>query len=281
MAGDWFAMDCNFSGRPEVHRIATATGLDRQLVVGRFVDWFRWIDSDCTEHPTVKGWGLFPGITAADIARECGGDAEYWRVVSQSAPEWLKFDSRGACVPGYESRFSKSAKKRLEDAERKRNERLAAKDRAAASGDDPSTESTDRSLPPTKPKPSRKGFAWSKVTAEILAYPSKVVEWCEMAAGDRTVKVKNNAEWHVALIAAAHMSMKADNPAAYFITLVRDKELKTITPEALTHARAQYHSLREMIDQVRAARERNIASRIAATEEPAPLGAVLPMLKRG
>ncbi len=277
MAGDWFAADCDMPSKPEVHRIATAACVDRQLVVGRFWEWFAWVDRQAKAHPTAKGWGLFAGITAVDIARECGGDAAYWEIVAKFAPEWLRFDPRGACVPGYDARFSQSAKRRLEDAERKRAERKAAKDGSAPA--DPATPETPAQTPAGKPP--RKGFAYAQVTAEMLAHPSRVVEWCAKASTDKTTNIRNEEYWHIALIAAANLSLKAENPAAYFITLVRDKSLKSIPDHLIAKARADYRSLNQLIEGMRSAREAHAARMVIANQDPAPLGAVLPMLKRG
>jgi hypothetical protein len=272
MVGDWFAADCDLPSKPEVHRIATAAGLDADVVIGRLWRWFSWVDRQAKPHPTKKGDGLLVGMTAVDVARELGGDSAFWVCVSKSAPEWLRFDERGACVPGYDKRFSKSAKRRLEDAQRKRESRAADRGDAAEA-----TAGTDPTQPAESPKKRKaKGWAYSLISAEILASPIKVVEWCVAAAGDRTTGVEDNESWHIALIAAARTSLKAENPAAYFITLVRDKGLTTIPESAITKARAEYSGTKRLLEQMRNAWKGAVSPR---TESH--LTSVIPMQRRG
>lgn len=269
MAGDWFAADCDLPSKPEVHRIATAAGLDADVVIGRLWRWFAWVDRQAKPHPTRKGDGVLVGMTAVDVARELGGDSAFWSCVAKSAPEWLRFDDRGACVPGYDKRFSKSAKRRLEDAQRKRESRAADRggDADSAGGEEPAA----------APQPRKaRGWAYSLISAEILASPIKVVEWCVAAAGDRTTGIEDTEAWHISLIAAARTSLKAENPAAYFITLVRDKKLSTIPESAITKARAEYSGTKRLLEQMRSAWSGAVSPR---TESH--LTSVIPMQRRG
>lgn len=269
MAGDWFAADCDLPSKPEVHRIATAAGLDADVVIGRLWRWFAWVDRQAKPHPTRKGDGVLVGMTAVDMARELGGDSAFWVCVSKSAPEWLRFDDRGACVPGYDKRFSKSAKQRLQDAQRKREAR------AADRGDE--AERPIGATPAAAHQPRKsKGWAYSLITPEILASPIKVIEWCVAAAGDRSTGIEDSESWHVSLIAAAKTSLKAENPAAYFITLVRDKRCTTIPDSAVTAARSEYVGTKRLLEQMRAAWNAAVSVRTRDHVQT-----VIPMQRRG
>jgi hypothetical protein len=55
--------------------------------------------------------------TASRIATACGGDEAFWLAVARVG--WLRFDGPHATIEGWEKRFSRAAKARMEDARRK------------------------------------------------------------------------------------------------------------------------------------------------------------------
>jgi len=109
MAGDWLQIDVGLSNKPEVLMIADKTALDPQLVSGRLIDFWGWVD----QHASAA---FVPGVTTSMLCRIAGGDAGFWNAVSDVG--WLTIRGDGIEIPGYEKRFSKSARQRVMTAKR-------------------------------------------------------------------------------------------------------------------------------------------------------------------
>jgi len=104
MAGEWVPYDVCLPQKPEVLELVDRTGLAPDQVVGRLVMLWGWAalnSSDGTARMSIRLLG-----------RVCGGDEEFWREVE--AVGWLHVDADNGTVaiPGWERRFSKSAKSR-------------------------------------------------------------------------------------------------------------------------------------------------------------------------
>jgi len=109
MAGEWIPIDCNLGVKPEVLEVAAATGQPVEVVIGRLVRLWSWAWF-ITADGTVKG-------SLAMLSSVAGGDEPFWQAVEQAG--WLEVGERTLTIPGWEARFSKAAKRRLVDAQRK------------------------------------------------------------------------------------------------------------------------------------------------------------------
>lgn len=104
MAGEWFPIDCCIPEKPETLELVDRTGLGVDQVVGRLVLLWRWACLNSADG-TAR-------ISVRLLCRICGGDEEFWRAVEDVG--WLVIDAENGTVaiPGWERRFSKSAKNR-------------------------------------------------------------------------------------------------------------------------------------------------------------------------
>lgn len=108
MAGEWVPIDCNLGTKPEVLELVDETGLPVEVVGWRLVQLWSWA-------AMVTADGVIRA-TPARIATACGGDEAFWLAVARVG--WLRFDGPHVTVEGWEKRFSRAAKARIEDARR-------------------------------------------------------------------------------------------------------------------------------------------------------------------
>lgn len=104
MAGEWIPYDVCLPQKPEVLDLVDRTGLEVDQVVGRLLMLWGWSalnSSDGTARMSVRL-----------LSRICGGDEAFWLAVQDVG--WLVIDADNGTVaiPGWERRFSKSAKNR-------------------------------------------------------------------------------------------------------------------------------------------------------------------------
>ena len=119
MAGDWIAFDKTLPQKPEVSRIARSLAISKgEAVLGCLLAW-TWADDNTTD-------GTVDGAVVEDVdyvARIPG----FGQAMIDAG--WLKADGRGLLFSNWDRWNTKSAKRRLKDAQRKRHER---KDQTAA-----------------------------------------------------------------------------------------------------------------------------------------------------
>jgi hypothetical protein len=109
MAGEWIPLDCNLGTKPEVLELVDETGLPVEVVCWRLIQLWSWASMN-TADGTIRA-------TASRIATACGGDEAFWLAVARVG--WLRFDGPHATIEGWEKRFARAAKARMEDARRK------------------------------------------------------------------------------------------------------------------------------------------------------------------
>jgi hypothetical protein len=104
MAGEWVPYDVCLPQKPEVLELVDRTGLAPDQVVGRLLMLWGWAALNCSDGTARMSVRL--------LGRICGGDEEFWREVE--AVGWLVIDADNGTVaiPGWDRRFSKSAKSR-------------------------------------------------------------------------------------------------------------------------------------------------------------------------
>jgi hypothetical protein len=118
MAGEWIQIDCNLASKPEVEELIDLTGEDRYLIVGRIVGFWTWAGLNAD--------GGTARMTMPRLCRMFGGTPDFWQAVESVG--WLSFgrDGQSVEIPGWERRFSKSAKTRANHADRASAARSAA-----------------------------------------------------------------------------------------------------------------------------------------------------------
>lgn len=116
MAGDYIPIDHELALTPQVLALHERTGADVDQIVGRLALFWCLVDRMTTD-------GRLPWMGAAALARQCGGDAAFWEGVA--AVGWLTIDEAGVAMPDYERRFSRGARRRMKDRQRKAADRRA------------------------------------------------------------------------------------------------------------------------------------------------------------
>jgi len=109
MAGDWMQVDLDLPEKVQVHAILDETELPIDVVCGRIVLFWRWVERHVTD-------GFKPGATVRSLIRAAGGDESFWLAVSKSG--WLCIEPDGLRIPDWEKRFSKASKQRIVNARR-------------------------------------------------------------------------------------------------------------------------------------------------------------------
>jgi hypothetical protein len=114
MAGDWIPIRKDLSHCREVTYIAIKTKMTRREVVGSLVDFWAWVDSE----------------TSTGIIEKC--DSYSVQLSSELCPEfvqalsevnWISFQNNNLHIAHFDTWFTQTAKARLKDSKRKREER--------------------------------------------------------------------------------------------------------------------------------------------------------------
>ncbi len=113
MAGDWIAWTKGLTLKREVIAIANTLGLDRRIVACLCMEAWEWADSN-----TVDGHADSVTNVTLDAVTGVTGFGQAMLEVG-----WLLEDDRGIIFPRWERWNAQSAKKRLQNAERKRRQR--------------------------------------------------------------------------------------------------------------------------------------------------------------
>lgn len=129
MAGDWLQIDLDLPEKPEVQAISRASAICPQdggarpqmsaecaleVTLGRLMLFWRWVE----RHASCE---LVRCADVHTLVSLCGGNETFWRAVESVG--WVSFTDDGIVIPGWKKRFSKSAKRRIKDAKRKRETR--------------------------------------------------------------------------------------------------------------------------------------------------------------
>ena len=104
MAGEWIPYDVCLATKPEVLELLDETGASADAVIGRLLQFWGWA--------ALNAEGGTARMTLTRLARMFGGDVNFWCWVAKVG--WLAVDSESGTVsiPGWENRFSKTAKAR-------------------------------------------------------------------------------------------------------------------------------------------------------------------------
>ena len=121
MAGEWIPIDCNLGTKPEVMEIVVLTGQPVEVVGWRLIQLWSWAAMNTAD-------GVLR-TTPATIGMVCGGDESFWQAVAEVG--WLTFDGKTCTIAGWDKRFSKAAKARVNAAKRQDSFRKSRQSNAA------------------------------------------------------------------------------------------------------------------------------------------------------
>lgn len=118
MAGDWIKMRTDLFTHPKVVRITSALKADRLRTVGGLMSVWCLFDAHSID-------GQLEGYDCATVDEMIGwqGFAEAMKAVG-----WLEETPEGLALPEFETHNGQSAKRRAQDADRKRADRASASD---------------------------------------------------------------------------------------------------------------------------------------------------------
>ena len=103
MAGEWIPVDCCLWEKLEVLRISKATGCTTNEVVGNLARLWAWASHNVADGQIECGLD--------DLEMVVGADSGFWRAVVSVG--WLIDNGDSLQIPGWEARFSQTAKSRL------------------------------------------------------------------------------------------------------------------------------------------------------------------------
>lgn len=219
MAGDWIKIEKDLPVKGKVLQIADTLGVNRFEVVGLLVVFWSWVDSQMSaECPQTYGH-----LSAIDgiVGRTGFGQA----LIDVG---WLRVNGRMIEIPGYDEHLEMSAKKRAEDAKRKRLTRSAAHQSSeTASEERPKNvretadkkrtreekrrvreeDSTQDSTPPLPPK----GEVIDWPERIYRAYPKKVGKQDALRAIERALK-SVDAQALLAIVEAYAEARSTEDP---------------------------------------------------------------------
>jgi hypothetical protein len=125
MAGDWIKMRMDLRTHPKVVRIASALKADRLRVIGGLHAVWCLFDAHSAD-------GRLDGYTVETLDEDIA-----WPGFSAAmvAVEWLENDGVSLCTPRFDEHNGQSAKRRAQEAERKRNDRKKSAESSASGAD--------------------------------------------------------------------------------------------------------------------------------------------------
>lgn len=137
MAGDWIPVRIGLHQTREVIAVAEATGRSSFEVSGLFVALWGWFSLESRD-------GHAASVTRASLTRAVGADDTFWNAVERVG--WLQETDTGIMIPNWANWNGRSAKKRLQTAQRQARQR----DREAQRRTEPQDDSSSRHAPVTQ-----------------------------------------------------------------------------------------------------------------------------------
>jgi hypothetical protein len=143
MAGDWIKMRTTLRSSPKVVRIASALKADRLRVIGGLHAVWCLFDAHSED-------GQLPGYTLEALDEDIG-----WPGFSAAmmAVQWIESTDEGLTTPRFDEHNGQSAKRRCQEAERKRDARKASADDADKKRTREEKRREDKTNAPAEPLP--------------------------------------------------------------------------------------------------------------------------------
>jgi hypothetical protein len=261
----WIPLHHETPRKPEIFKIAQATGRSRAEVFLLMVNFWIWIDQIVgnDEGNDVDGRATLERLTLHDIAQAVGADETFWKAVQGVG--WLIVDERGLGVPNAGNWFSMSAKARLlknkrqqrwrdgkADAERKFDQGADDVDGRASTTEQNRTEPEQIQLQSQLQLQSfgkcflKEGTVLADIDEPMLSSPARLVAWVKSAAErDPRQRIKATDDAFLFVLAAATLARsKGRNKIAYFRALVGGEKSNWLKPLYIEHARRELAELR-------------------------------------
>jgi hypothetical protein len=178
MAGDWIKMRIELQTHPKVFRMVSALKADRLRIIGGLHIAWSIFDVHCDD-------GVLVGYTADAMDAVVG-----WPGFTQAMidVEWASVDSSGSLVmPRFDEHNGKSAKRRANDSERKRNARDAVMSASDADKNRTREEKRREEKKHQDQKPSSQAPSINLFPKFWALYPKKV---CKAAAEKAWAKLR-------------------------------------------------------------------------------------------
>lgn len=121
MARDWIKMRCDLRTHPKIVRVSSALKADRLRTLGALHATWSVFDAHSID-------GILPGYTFETMDDEIGWRG-FCKALAAPGVEWIEQTPEGLKMPRFEAHNGESAKRRAEDAERKRSQRTADRSR--------------------------------------------------------------------------------------------------------------------------------------------------------
>lgn len=148
MAADWIKMRVDLPTHPKVVRMASACKADRLRVIGGLLSAWALFDVHSVD-------GQLEGYSPEVLDETIGFPGFAHAMISVG---WLEFDGSSLWMPRFEEHNGQSAKKRAQDADRKRNDRKTS---APEADKNRTREEKNREEEKNPPNPPAGGEGWA------------------------------------------------------------------------------------------------------------------------
>lgn len=257
MAFDWMKIEKETPDKPEVLRIAEASGIDPDEAFGKCFRVWRWFDSHTTN-------GRVSGVTTEALERRIGVPEGF--LAAMQTEGWLEALEDDITLPKFERHNGETAKQRALDAERKRQRRADSGpecpanvlNEAGQNSDKIRTRQTEESeserqkirLPDCQTDVFKK-LARERWTVEDLSDTHKLTELATRIGQSRPDIFSGadvDSERIVGLaenvIAQCQRKKKIRNPIGLFFSMIRERKWVEITGEQGDRAQARLNRCR-------------------------------------
>ncbi len=227
MAGDWTKIEHALPDKPEVNTMSLKLRIEVDLVVGKLLRLWRWVDVHADIRANLNGHvsGIDDGWIDAHV--RLVGFSDALRNV-----KWLRNKKGGVIFPRVGKHLGLGAKARAGEAVRKRMQREKCPDKGQDKGPDQRREE--------KRREEKRREDSEKSASEALACAAKTA-----AAGPQPAKPtkprKRNLIWD-AVVDSFALKIITKTDATRMGKVVRDLKAKGATPELIVAAVARYRA---------------------------------------
>lgn len=233
----YIPIDKNLKSKSQFVVIRDLTDLPPDVICGRLLLFWDWVDTEARQHPDKPDCGLIPKCTIKSVSREAGGDAKFWEAVQASG--WVTFADEGIVIPGFHERFSQEFKQRIVNAKSKREQRQALK-----------SAGYDIDEPAAAPKASSRRSdlyreeesVFKDLTPQLLQDVNYLMSWVTIAASKPNAVVVDDDYHRARTIAAARYCMQANvkKPVGLFVKMHVSRQWTKLDPQYWEYGKSQF-----------------------------------------